>query len=166
MILFGKILALIVGLGIGSIFLPVIFMTADILSRKRGNRLKSYRDEMRLLWSISKSNIISVFRNGNANREVYYITQTDENNFNIVIDFSFYDFFTVAEINIKNLSSRTTTINFSTVCSFKKYLLKKSKAKLKDFDIDDFEITSDVEKKLNDVFRSISRDLKIKSLLS
>ena len=166
MILFGKILALIVGLGIGSIFLPIIFMTVDILSRKRGNRLKSYSNEMRLLWSISKSNITNVFRNDNANREVYYITQTDESNFNIVIDFSFYDFFTVAEINIKNLSSRTTTINFSTVCSFKKYLLKKSKAKLKDFDIDDFEITSDVEKKLNDVFRSISRDLKIKSLLS
>ena len=141
-------------------------MTVDILSRKRGNRLKSYSNEMRLLWSISKSNITNVFRNDNANREVYYITQTDESNFNIVIDFSFYDFFTVAEINIKNLSSRTTTINFSTVCSFKKYLLKKSKAKLKDFDIDDFEITSDVEKKLNDVFRSISRDLKIKSLLS
>jgi hypothetical protein len=143
-------------------------MIIDILSRKRGNRLKSYRDEMRLLWSISKSNITNVFRSDNAhsNSELYYITQTDENNFNIVIDFSFYDILTVTEINVKDLSNRTTEINFSTVCPFKKYLLKKSKAKLKDFDIDDFEITSDVESKLNDVFRSISRDLKIKSLLN
>ncbi len=157
-----------IGIVIGSFLIPILFMTIDILSRKKGNRLKSYHNEMKLLWFISKSNITNVFRSDNAysNRELYYITQTDENNFNIVIDFSFYDFFTIAEINVRDISSRTTKIYFGTVCPFKKYLLKRSKVKLKDFDIDDFEITSDVEKKLNDVFRSISRDLKIKSLLS
>jgi hypothetical protein len=165
-ILFGKILVMLIGIVLGSFFIPILFMTIDILSRKKGNRLKSYHNEMKLLWSISRSKISNVFVDGKSG-DVYYVTEDDKNNdFKMIVDKSFFDCYIVSQIHVNSLTTSTTTIPFGTVCSFKKYLLKKSRIRLAEFDINTFENTGDVYEKLDSVFKAKARDLKIKSLLS
>ena len=75
MILFGKILAMFIGIVIGSFLIPIMLMTIDILSRKKSNRLKSYHNEMKLLWSISRSKITNVFVDKSG--DIYYVTDDD-----------------------------------------------------------------------------------------
>ena len=165
MILFGKILAMFIGIVIGSFFIPIILMTIDILSRKKGNRLKSYHNEIKLLWSISRSKISDVFVDKSG--DIYYVTDDDVNNdFKIIVEKYFIDCLIVSQLNIDSLTTATTTISFVTICPFKKYLLKKSIIRLKEFDINTFENTDDVSEKLDGVFKSKARELKIKSLLN
>ncbi len=165
MILFGKILAMFIGIVIGSFLIPIMLMTIDILSRKKGNRLKSYHNEMKLLWSISRSKISDVFVDKSG--DIYYVTDDDVNNdFKIIVEKYFIDCLIVSQLNIDSLTTATTTISFGTICPFKKYLLKKSIIRLKEFDINTFENTDDVSEKLDGVFKSKARDLKIKSLLN
>lgn len=165
MILFGKILAMFIGIVIGSFLIPIMLMTIDILSRKKGNRLKSYHNEMKLLWSISRSKITNVFVDKSG--DIYYVTDDDVNNdFKIIVEKYFIDCLIVSQLNIDSLTTSTTTISFGTICPFKKYLLKKSRIRLKEFDINTFENTDDVSEKLDGVFKSKARDLKIKSLLN
>jgi hypothetical protein len=164
-ILFGKILAMSIGIVIGSFLIPIMLMTIDILSRKKSNRLKSYHNEMKLLWSISRSKISDVFVDKSG--DIYYVTEDDENNdFKIIVEKYFIDCLIVSQLNIDSLTTATTTISFGTICPFKKYLLKKSIIRLKEFDINTFENTDDVSEKLDGVFKSKARDLKIKSLLN
>jgi hypothetical protein len=164
-ILFGKILAMFIGIVIGSFFIPIILMTIDILSRKKGNRLKSYHNEIKLLWSISRSKISDVFVDKSG--DIYYVTDDDVNNdFKIIVEKYFIDCLIVSQLNIDSLTTATTTISFVTICPFKKYLLKKSIIRLKEFDINTFENTDDVSEKLDGVFKSKARELKIKSLLN
>lgn len=165
MILFGKILAMSIGIVIGSFLIPIMLMTIDILSRKKGNRLKSYHNEMKLLWSISRSKITNVFVDKSG--DIYYVTDDDVNNdFKIIVEKYFIDCLIVSQLNIDSLTTATTTISFGTICPFKKYLLKKSIIRLKEFDINTFENTDDAHEKLDAVFKAKARDLKIKSLLN
>ena len=154
-----------IGIVIGSFLIPIMLMTIDILSRKKGNRLKSYHNEMKLLWSISRSKITNVFVDKSG--DIYYVTDDDVNNdFKIIVEKYFIDCLIVSQLNIDSLTTSTTTISFGTICPFKKYLLKKSRIRLKEFDINTFENTDDVSEKLDGVFKSKARDLKIKSLLN
>ena len=154
-----------IGIVIGSFFIPIILMTIDILSRKKGNRLKSYHNEIKLLWSISRSKISDVFVDKSG--DIYYVTDDDVNNdFKIIVEKYFIDCLIVSQLNIDSLTTATTTISFVTICPFKKYLLKKSIIRLKEFDINTFENTDDVSEKLDGVFKSKARELKIKSLLN
>lgn len=166
MIIFGKILVLVIGVLIGILFLPILFMILDILSRKKGNRIKSYHNEMKLLWSISQSKITDVFVDKSTG-DIYYVTDTDINNdFKLIVEKYFIDCYIVSQVHVNNLTTSTTTIGTGTICSFKKYLLKKSRTRLKKFDIETFENINDVYEKLDLVFKSKARELKIKSLLS
>lgn len=141
-------------------------MILDILSRKKGNRIKSYQQEMKLLWSISQSKITDVFVDKSTG-DIYYVTDTDINNdFKLIVEKYFIDCYIVSQVYVNNLTTLTTTIGTGTICSFKKYLLKKSRIRLKKFDIETFENINDVYEKLDLVFKSKARELKIKSLLS
>ena len=128
-----------IGIVIGSFLFPIMLMTIDILSRKKGNRLKSYHNEMKLLWSISRSKITNVFVERQDKRtcslgtreksgDIYYVTDDDVNNdFKIIVEKYFIDCLIVSQLNIDSLTTATTTISFGTICPFKKYLLKKSR---------------------------------------
>lgn len=169
----------------GSLLILILLMTIDILSRKKGNRLKSYQNEIKLLWSISRSKITDVFSDDKSG-DIYYVTEDDKNNdFKMIVEKYFFDCYIVSQIHVANFDRSlesvglnlpllmnppnarvsTTTISFGTICSFKKYLLKKSRIRLKGSDINTFEKTDDVYEKLDAVFKAKARNLKIKSLL-
>lgn len=121
---------------------------------------------MKLLWSISQSKITDVFVDKSTG-DIYYVTDTDINNdFKLIVEKYFIDCYIVSQVYVNNLTTLTTTIGTGTICSFKKYLLKKSRIRLKKFDIETFENINDVYEKLDLVFKSKARELKIKSLLS